>query len=305
MTAAEIAAVLGDGRREGRSWRCRCPLHGGRSLTLRDGGGGLLLVTCWAGCDRLDLLAELRRRGLLDGDRRRGGRENLLHRDHLRHQNQARDDDACRIARALSIWNATLPAARSPVASYLAGRGITPDPWPASLRWHPRCPRPHGAAMPAMVAVVEHVARGIVGVHRTYITPDHRRHDRAALGPVGGGAVWLGMPRVGNWLAIGEGIESTAAAVVACGMPGWAALSAGGMRALVLPPEATHVLICADNDASGTGARAAHAAAARWLAEGRRVRIAMPAVVDTDMADALTGDDTDTTADLMELRHVA
>jgi len=40
MTAAEIAAALGDARREGRAWRCRCPLQGGRSLVLRDGNGG-------------------------------------------------------------------------------------------------------------------------------------------------------------------------------------------------------------------------------------------------------------------------
>jgi hypothetical protein len=31
MNAAAIAATLGDARREGRAWRCRCPLHGGRS----------------------------------------------------------------------------------------------------------------------------------------------------------------------------------------------------------------------------------------------------------------------------------
>jgi putative DNA primase/helicase len=153
--------------------------------------------------------------------------------------------------------------------------------------------------MPAMVALVEHVARGIVGIHRTYISPDYRRQNRAALGPIGGGAVRLGMPRAGEWLAIGEGIESTAAAIVACGIPGWAALSAGGIRALILPPEATHIIICADHDRSGTGARAAHDAAARWLAEGRRVRIAIPPEPDTDMADALVA------AELMGARHVA
>jgi hypothetical protein len=45
--AAEIAVALGDARREGFGWRCRCPLHGGRSLTLRDGQSGRILATCW------------------------------------------------------------------------------------------------------------------------------------------------------------------------------------------------------------------------------------------------------------------
>src|SRR5579883_1516107 len=67
MSAAAIAAALGDARREGRGWRCRCPVHGGGSLALADGASGRLLVRCWAGCDSRAVLAELRRLGLLDG----------------------------------------------------------------------------------------------------------------------------------------------------------------------------------------------------------------------------------------------
>ena len=51
MNAAAIAAALGDARREGCAWRCPCPLHGGRSLLLRD-GAGCVLVTCEDGCWR-------------------------------------------------------------------------------------------------------------------------------------------------------------------------------------------------------------------------------------------------------------
>jgi hypothetical protein len=50
MNAAAIAAAIGDAQREGCAWRCRCPLHGGRSLLLRDGAAGCVLVTCWGGC---------------------------------------------------------------------------------------------------------------------------------------------------------------------------------------------------------------------------------------------------------------
>jgi hypothetical protein len=92
------------------------------------------------------------------------------------------------------------------------------------------------------------------------------------------------MPLTGEWFAVGEGIETVLAVVVSCGIPGWAALSESGIRALVLPPEATHVIICTDHDASGVGVRAAHDAAARWLGEGRHVRIAMPPVPETDFA---------------------
>jgi hypothetical protein len=289
-----IAAALGDARREGRAWRCRCPLHGGRALIVCDGKTGRVLAKCWGGCDRLDVLAELRGRGLLD---RRAGyrpRANLP----PRHNG---DDDAQRIAWALAIWRESV-AAPATIARYLAGRGIVLDAIPATLRYHPRCPRPDRARMPAMVAPVEHVARGATGIHRTYLTLDYQRHDRATLGPIGGGAVRLGMPRAGEWLAIGEGIETALAVVAACAMPTWAALSAGGIRALILPPEATHIIICADHDRSGTGERAAQDAAARWLSEGRRVRIAMPPEPGTDMVDVLAGR---AHAAIEEARHAA
>ena len=83
--------------------------------------------------------------------------------------------------------------------------------------------------------------------------------------------------------------RSALAVTTACEIPAWAGLSAGGIRALVLPSAARLVLICADNDANGVGQRAAADAAQRWLAEGRRVRIAMPPESDSDMADVLIG----------------
>ena len=52
------------------------------------------------------------------------------------------------------------------------------------------------------------------------------------------------------------------------GTPTWAALSAGGIRALILPDEVQHVVIAADPDP--VGIMAARAAARRWLAEGRQ-----------------------------------
>jgi putative DNA primase/helicase len=306
MNATEIAHALGDARREGRGWRCRCPLHGGRSLVLRDGDGGRVLATCWGGCDRLDVLAELRRLGQLDG---RGSdyRPNVT-------AASRRDDTACdasHTARALAIWREAQPIIGTLAERYLLGRGIViaelQTEMNASLRFHPRCPHPGGTKLPAMVALVERVGAGTVAIHRTFLRADgsgkaNIEPDKASLAPVGGGAVRFGMPRAGEWLAIGEGLETSLSVAVASAMPAWAALSAGGIRALVLPREGTQVVICADNDASGVGERAARDAAARWLAEGRRVKIAMPPEPGTDFADILTAD---AATNMEEAHHVA
>jgi putative DNA primase/helicase len=75
---------------------------------------------------------------------------------------------------------------------------------------------------------------------------------------------------------------------LACSIPVWAALSAGGIKKLILPPEASNVVICADHEASGTGQYGAHDAATRWLPEGRRVRLAPPPRRDSDFNDVLT-----------------
>jgi phage/plasmid primase-like uncharacterized protein len=99
------------------------------------------------------------------------------------------------------------------------------------------------------------------------------------------------MPQQDNPLLIGEGIETCLAVMQATALPAWAALSTSGLVALVLPPVVRTVMIIADNDANGAGERAAWTAAQRWLAEGRRVRIALPPEPGTDFNDVLLGRD--------------
>ncbi len=281
-TAAELAAAL-EGRREGRQWRCRCPIHGGRSLFVRDGDAGRILVFCHGGCEARDVLAELRRSGLLGGPS-----ENYqvpaMGRNH-------RPDEAARTARALAVWREARPAAGTIVETYLSNRGLALPP-PQYLRFHRGCPHPSGGLLPAMVALVEHSERGPVGVHRTYLRPDGSGKAavetvKASLGPTAGGAVQLATIQPGCWTLIAEGIETALSVGQSCGLPAWAALSAGGIRNLILPTEARLVLICADNDPNGTGQRASQSAAERFLAEGRRVRIALPPTSRLDFNDLL------------------
>jgi len=142
-----------------------------------------------------------------------------------------------------------------------------------------------------MVARIDNIDGEPIGIHRTYLARDDRgqwrRRDRASLGPIGGAAVRLAP--AGDTLMIGEGIETCLAAMQATAQPAWAALSTSGMVALILPPTVRSVVILADHDRNGAGGRAALAAGQRWLAEGRRVRIAMPPEPGTDIADVLAG----------------
>jgi hypothetical protein len=301
MSAERIARSLDPrARREGRNWRTVCPVHDGHSLCLADGKDGHLLVTCWAGCASVQVLTELRRRGLLDE----------RNSDHVavlpaRPRNGAKRD-ARRIARALELWREARWALGSPVGRYLRSRGIDLDGLPAearaSIRYHPRCRRPkdehgnHLLPLPAMVCLVQHVRHGPAAVACTYLRadgsakadlPTHRR--RAFFGPVGGGAVRFGKPRQDQWLVCGEGIESVLSVVQSCRLPGWACLSANGLPAVMLPPEASMILIAADNDSNGVGQRAAYEAAERFLAENRRVKVAMPPQPGTDFNDILVG----------------
>lgn len=303
MSATEIAAALGVARREGRAWRTRCPLHGGVSLTLRDGEGGRLLVTCWAGCDRLDVLAELRRLGLLNGCS-----SNYYPRIFVETRKDNTASETLRTARALAIWQEARPIKGTIVETYLVSRKISLPEWPSALRFHPHCPRPRAGddtrppPLPAMVALVEHVERGPVAVHCTYLSLDGsgkadlpKDKRKAMFGLVGGGAVRLGIPREREWLAVAEGIETALSVASASAIPTWAALSAGGIKSLILPPEARTVLIAADNDTNGVGQRAAYDAGQRFLSEERRVRIAIPPKSGTDFNDVLMGDEILTT----------
>lgn len=185
-TAAAIAAVL-EGRREGRQWRCRCPIHGGRSLLVRDGDTGRILIFCHGGCEARDVLAELCRSGLLRGT------SEIYQLPPMRRNDCP--DEAARTARALAVWRETRPAAGTIVETYLANRGLALPP-PQYLRFHPRYPHPSGATLPAMIGLVEHVGHGPTAIHRTFISAEGSgkaavEPDKASLGPVVGGAVRL------------------------------------------------------------------------------------------------------------------
>ena len=181
---------------------------------------------------------------------------------------------------ALSLWHESEPAGGTVVEKYLASRGLT-GPIPATLRFLPRClHKPSGIHHPAMIAAVTcWPSRKIVAVHRTFLHPEGEgkatvKPPRMALGSITGAAIRLA--RAGEHLAVAEGIETALTVQQEIRTSTWAALSAGGIRSLILPelPLANHVVIAVDPDS--TGLSAAYTAAERWSSEGRRVSIAKP-----------------------------
>lgn len=179
-------------------------------------------------------------------------------------------EDRDRIERAGTIWREARPIAGTPAEAYLASRGVSYHG--EELRWHPSCPFGKGERHGCMTGLVRNIITNEPqAVHRTAIDSAGRKQShlgsngRLSFGPVAGGAIKLYEP---EWIsvAIGEGIE-TALSIRELpdlgNMPVWSLLSAGGITNFPVLPGIESVWIAADNDASGTGQKAAYAAAER------------------------------------------
>ena len=288
-TAAQLAVQL-DGVREGWQWRCRCPVHGGHSLSITEGRSGKLIFHCWgAGCAFEDIVEALREEQIYVPSC--GIAPAMANHP---------DDPQRRIDRALSLYRSATPAIGTIVETYLSSRGIA-LPVPEVLRFLAYAPHRNGRCYPAMIAPVVNVAGEGIGVHLTYLVPDGRGKypfdnpamQRECRGVLSGGAVRLvDVSRSVNsvnapQLLAAEGIETAFACMQLFDIPAWAALSSSGIAALELPPEVRNVVIACDNDTNNAGHHAATAAYYRWTAEGRAVQLIMAPMPGTDFNDVL------------------
>ncbi|MFB2594963.1 DUF927 domain-containing protein [Paracoccus sp. p4-l81] len=148
--------------------------------------------------------------------------------------------------KAGEIWRGARPVVGTLAETYLAGRDLSgagqayircaPDCWHSALK----------QKIPAMIGgVTVWPDTEPRAVHRTYLAPDGGKltadgtDAKMMLGPVSGGAVRLSAgDDPGGPLILCEGIE-TGLSLAAAGVgPVWAALSANGIKAVVLPPPA-------------------------------------------------------------------
>lgn len=216
-----------------------------------------------------------------------------------------------RSATLQKLWQESRPIEPGdPVAQYMARRGIALADYPAALRMHPALPywhEVHGhpcklASYPAMIAAVQSPEGLSVALHRTYLTQEG---DKAAPicresgeilpvkklmtradGVLPGAAIRLGNPT--TKLAIAEGVETALAVQLLSGVPTWSCVSAFGVETVEVPKQVTEVFIAADNDASGTGQKAAQKLAKRLTAQGRTATVIYPTSEGADWLDVLT-----------------
>lgn len=242
-------------------WR-DCPNCGYKNALAVTTKDGKELFKCHAGCSQADLMAALR------------GHAPAMRRERL----VPEKDTASVRAFIEKLWRGSLSAKGTLAETYLRARGI--EILPPSLRFLSRhLHKPTGQHFPVMLAATMDCAGKIHALHRTFLSSDGKGKApvtpaKMTLGPVGGLSCHLA--EAGEELAVTEGIETGLSVQAATGIPTWAALSAGGIRNLILPPLplASSVTICADNDP--VGLRSAHDAAFLWREKGRRVRIAIP-----------------------------
>ena len=282
MSAFEIAQAL-NGKKSGAEWMVRCPAHSDQhpSLSIRDGDHGKLLVNCHAGCDGNAVMAALRSKGLLAA------------KTSFKPAKKASDAKAAVSPEYIAmLWGQSIGAEDTPTETYLHSRGFQ-GIISADIRHHLSLKHtPSKGSYPAMLAAVRDCKGNLIGLHRTYLAMDGSckapvEPNKMMLGPCLTGAVHL--HQCGEKIVISEGIETGMSVQMEASLPCWAALSANGIKALILPPLplAAEVIIAADNDARGTGYKAALLAAQRFMRDGRVVRIAMPPNAGSDFNDLL------------------
>lgn len=259
-------------------WLALCPAHPDRdpSLSIRLAGDKLLLH-CFAGCAPDAVLEAL---GLTWRDLYAKDSKPWEAPGYYRPVAPERPTAPAEARERWGRWWASATPGHPLLARYLRARGLSIEP-PPSLRlalW---------GEQPVMLARVEG-PQGLLGMHLTVLKPDGsgRVSKRLAKGshPLGG-SIRLFPFEASKPLALCEGIETALAVREATGWPVWACVSAGGLAAVQLPPEALEVVICADHDPAGL--EAARKLARRLLSEGRKVRLATPPVQGQDWLDVV------------------
>lgn len=234
----------------GRSWQGPGPGHSPRDKSLRVDllDDGKPLVVSYSGddfalCARYlgiehERFTHRPHRAINQPERQRGRAAPVLERTVA---------DFCE-----AFWVSCVPPAQTIAQAYLRSRGIFGD-W-HDLRFHPAASTSYlgTRTLPAMVCLVRAADGNAIGLHATHLRADgsgKALDHRLMFGAVGGGAVRLS-PAAPE-MAVGEGIETSAAFALLNDLPVWAGLSSGGLGRFEPPSVVRHLIVAADPDDAG------------------------------------------------------
>ncbi len=164
-------------------------------------------------------------------------------------------------------------------------------PGPEVLRFHPAAEHPKlKRKLPALIA---HLTGSVEPSHNfTWLADDgkgkariDKKEQRRTLGSSKGGAVRLADPIDGKPLVVGEGLETTATAMAATGLPGWASLGTSGLDGIEWPDDIREVVLLAENDDNGANQRALDKVCPVLAERGLKVRVAAPPAGFKDLND--------------------
>ena len=200
------------------------------------------------------------------------------------------DDDNS--GRALPLWRSPLtsPISGTIAETYLWSRGLEyDDPAGEVLRFHPRCPF-GSAVQPCMIALFRTIEGDKpIAIHRTALTPDAKKIDRRPFGFIAGAAIKLSTDEIVTMgLHIGEGTETTLAAMARDFHPAWALGSAGGIAKFPILSGIESLTLIVDNDQASRAA--ARECGDPWREAGREVVLIVPRRHGADMADILASE---------------
>lgn len=291
MNLHEIAKRLG-GEVSGVSIVCPGPSHSpkDRSLSVRFSGPTDFVVTSFSGDDWKACKDYVKDRlGIAEGDYQRS---DGLHRKAFSATLAAQlavekaERTAQQRAKALEVWLGVKPLLGSVAEAYLVEARAIPGAIvqqaveAGNLAFHPALSSLFGvksaSTHPAMIARAIDPAGEFVGIHATFLESDGsgKIQTIGANGKKMLGAGFMGASvRLGSGpqVVLAEGLETALSAGHLLGLSPVAALSAGGVEAWRPWGGLESITLAVDVDKSGTGQKAAEAAAISLTRLGARV----------------------------------
>lgn len=270
--AAIVRALGGDLYADGCRANVPGPGHSpaDRSVSLML-SEGRVIAHSFAGDGWRTVLDDLIERGLVDRDGRLLGAGVA----------SVATSPSARARRAIAqgLWAEGRPIMGTLSETHLRRRGVASAS--SALRHHPGVPAAvyaaRGLRRPALLAAITTPAGEVTGVEVTYLAPNGvRARMSLARKTIGvrapGSAVRLDPPA--PRMLVGEGVATCLSAAARFGLPAWALLSSGNLRAWRPPPRVAFVVIAADRGRDGE--RSALVLAAALRARGVRGAVRWP-----------------------------